>query len=205
MDIWVVSYNCRGLRVGQSDGDKARRMVVDSLLENCDILCLQETFLAMQDLDKLNSLNDNFNGAGESTTDLGMGLIKGRISGGVAILCKKNLDSLDVTNYECHHNEDEYLNRLAFISSFIESSIISSVYVNGDMNADISDSNSVFSSHIVQFCQDNNLILSSELCLPVDSYTYVSEAWNTHHGWTIVLVQQMHMPRWGIWVSYMIQ
>lgn len=84
-----MSYNCRGLRVGQSDGDKARRMVVDSLLENCDILCLQETFLAVQDLDKLNSLNDNFNGAGESTTDLGMGLIKGRISGGVAILWKK--------------------------------------------------------------------------------------------------------------------
>ncbi|XP_058650707.1 uncharacterized protein LOC131551670 [Onychostoma macrolepis] len=206
MDIRVVSYNCRGLRVGQSDGDKARRMVVDSLLENCDILCLQETFLTMQDLDKLNFLNDNFNGAGESTTDLGMDLIKGRISGGVAIPWKKKLDSLvkvvrlDLnwciaiqityqdkkciilnvyTPYECHHNEDEYLNRLAFISSFIESSTISSVYVIGDMNADISDSKSLFSVHIVQFCQDNNLILSSEVCLSVDSYTYVSEAWNT--------------------------
>ncbi len=71
------------------------------------------------------------------------------------------------------------LNRLAFISSFIESSIISSVYVIEDINADISDSNSLFSSHIVQLCQDDNLILSSEVCLPVDSYTYLSEAWNT--------------------------
>ncbi len=86
MDIRVVWYNCRGLRMGQSDGDKARCMVLDSRLENCDILCLQETSLAMQDL-------DNFHGAGESTTDLGMDLIKGRISGGVAY-CGKKLDSL---------------------------------------------------------------------------------------------------------------
>lgn len=83
------------------------------------------------------------------------------------------------TPYDCHQNEDEYLSRLAFIGSFIESAIISSVYVIGDMNATISDRKSLFSSHIVQFCQDNNLILSSKVCLPVDSYTYVSEAWNT--------------------------
>lgn len=84
-----MSYNCRGLRVGQSDEDKARHIVVDSLLDNSDILCLQETFLPMQDLDKLNVLNDNFHGAGESTVDLSMDLLKGRISGGVAILWKK--------------------------------------------------------------------------------------------------------------------
>nr|XP_055036878.1 uncharacterized protein LOC129424288 [Misgurnus anguillicaudatus] len=183
-----------------------RCVVVDSLLENCDILCLQETFLPMQDLDKLNSIHDHFHGAGESTVDLGMDIIKGRISGGVAILWNKKLDPLvkvirlDVnwciaiqityqdknfiilnvyTPYESHHNEDEYLNRLAFISSFIESSTVSSVYVIGDMNADISDKKSIFSSHIAQFCHDNNLILSTEVCLPVDSYTYVSEAWNT--------------------------
>lgn len=44
MDISVLSYNCRGLRLGQSAEDKARRIVVDQLLEHCDILCLQETF-----------------------------------------------------------------------------------------------------------------------------------------------------------------
>ena len=55
--------------------------------------CMPETFLAKQDLEKLNSLNDNFHGAGESTTDFGMGIVRGRISGGVAILWNKNLDS----------------------------------------------------------------------------------------------------------------
>lgn len=140
--------------MGQSAGDKAHRIVVDNLLENCDILCMQETFLAKQDLEKLNSLNDNFHGAGESTTDLSMGIVRGRIPGGVAILWNKKLDSLInvvrlgadwciaiqfnhngrefiiinvYTPYECHQNEDEYLNRLAFINSFIQDHTSSSM------------------------------------------------------------------------------
>lgn len=98
-----------------------------------------------------------------------MGIVRGRISGGMAVLWNKKLDSiinvvrLDVdwcialcfvcnnkeffilnvyTAYECCQNEDEYLNRLAFISSFIQNSNTSCVYVIGDMNADISDKKS---------------------------------------------------------------
>lgn len=41
-----------------------------------------------------NSLSDNFHGAGESTTDFGMEIVRGRIPGCVAILWKKKLDSL---------------------------------------------------------------------------------------------------------------
>lgn len=90
----VASYNCRGLRVGSSAGDRARRIVVDSLMQSCDILCLQEAFLPKQDLEKLNSFKDNFYAAGESTTDLSMGIMRGRIAGGVAILWHKKLDSV---------------------------------------------------------------------------------------------------------------
>lgn len=93
MDISVLSYNCRGLHLGQSAVDKARRIIVDQLLEHCDILCLQETFLAKQDLEGLNSISASFLGAGESTTDLSLGIKRGRISGGVAILWNKKLDS----------------------------------------------------------------------------------------------------------------
>lgn len=82
----AVSYNVCGLRVGHSDGDKAHRIIVDRLLENCDLLCIQETFLANQDLDKLSGVHKDFWGAGESTTDLNTKLVKGRIPGGVAIL-----------------------------------------------------------------------------------------------------------------------
>lgn len=51
-------------------------------------------FLSKQDLDKLNSINDDFHEVGESTTDLSMGILRGRILGGVAILWHKKYDPL---------------------------------------------------------------------------------------------------------------
>lgn len=47
------------------------------------------------------------------------------------------------------------------------------------MNADITDSKSLFANHLNQFCEDNGLILSSKDLLPANSFTYVSEAWHT--------------------------
>ena len=38
--------------------------------------------------------NDNFHRAGESTTELSLGIVRGRIAGGVAILWHKKLDSV---------------------------------------------------------------------------------------------------------------
>lgn len=52
-------------------------------------------------------------------------------------------------------------------------------FIVGDMNADISDSSSLFGNHLLQFCSDNGLILSSKVHLPANSYTYISEAWHT--------------------------
>lgn len=151
----IVSYNCRGLRPGQNAADGAQRFVIDELLGNTDILCIQETFLPKQDLGRLNSLNDDFHGVGESTTDLSMGIVRGRISGGVAIMWHKRYDPnisvirlnvdwciaikvlcgntvfiiLNVyTPYECYDNEAEYLQRLAFIDSFIEESECTAIY-----------------------------------------------------------------------------
>ncbi len=53
------------------------------------------------------------------------------------------------------------------------------VYVVGDMNADVADRNSLFMNHLTHFCEDNNFVLSSKVLLPIDSYTYISEAWHT--------------------------
>ena len=206
MQISVVSYNARGLRVGHSEADKSRRVVVDKLLEICDILCIQETFLAKQDLERLNSLHKDFYGAGESTTDLSSKIVRGRIPGGVAILWNKKYDQfvnvvrLDVdwaigvefncndkkfiilniyTPYECYQNEGEYLNRLACVMSFIQDCASTCIYVVGDMNADVPDVNSLFANHLMQFCSDGGLILSSKVLMPDNSYTYISEAWHT--------------------------
>ena len=81
--------------------------------------------------------------------------------------------------YESRLNEEEYLNRLAFISSFIYDHMSTNIFIMGDMNADISDCNSLFARHMLQLCDDNNLILSSEVLLPADSFTSVSEAWHS--------------------------
>ena len=49
----------------------------------------------------------------------------------------------------------------------------------GDMNADISEEKSLFGQQLIRFCQDSKLALSSKILLPVDRYTYISEAWHT--------------------------
>ena len=49
----------------------------------------------------------------------------------------------------------------------------------GDLNADISDNKSLFGKCLLNFCNDNNLILASKSLLPEKSYTYISEAWHT--------------------------
>ena len=41
----VVSYNTRGLRLGQVAGDKARCIVIEELFVTSDILCIEETLL----------------------------------------------------------------------------------------------------------------------------------------------------------------
>lgn len=139
-------------------GDRARREEVDNLLQNCDILCLQETFLSKQDLGGLNSLHVNFHGAGESTTDLSQGIVRGRIPGGVAILWHKKFDPVIsvvrletnwcigvqirmnnrefiilnmYTPFESRQNDDEYVNRLAAISSFISDHQCTSICILG--------------------------------------------------------------------------
>lgn len=75
-------------------GIKRSGFFLTSSWKTWNILCVQETFLAKQDLDKLNTVNETFHVAGESTTDLSTGLVRGRISGGVAILWHKKYDPM---------------------------------------------------------------------------------------------------------------
>lgn len=71
------------------------------------------------------------------------------------------------------------MNRLAFLNSYIKECTYANIFVMGDLNPDISDDKSLFGQHLLQFCQDSKLVLSSMNFLPAGSYTYVSEAWNT--------------------------
>ncbi len=68
--------------------------------------------------------------------------------------------------YESYANEPEYINRLAHVSSFIEELETTCVYIVGDLNSNVSDNNSLFTSHLHNICGDNDIILSSEDILP---------------------------------------
>ena len=61
------------------------------LLQDTDnhIVCLQETFYCKQDLSCLNTLHNDFQGIGTSTTDARDNLITGHPPGGVAILYRR--------------------------------------------------------------------------------------------------------------------
>ncbi|XP_048126381.1 tumor necrosis factor receptor superfamily member 6 isoform X5 [Alosa alosa] len=110
----VVSYNSRGLRVGHTAADKARRLVVDALLGDSDVLCIQESWLAKQDLDKLNDLHPDFHGAGESTTDLSTKIVKANLeeerhcttTSDVICTCKKGYFCEGEHCKACHQCEE---------------------------------------------------------------------------------------------------
>ena len=61
------------------------------LLQDTDnhIVCFQETFYCKQDLSCLNTLHNDFQGIGTSTTDARDNLITGHPPGGVAILYRR--------------------------------------------------------------------------------------------------------------------
>lgn len=77
-------------------------------------------------------------------------------------LKNKELIILNIyTSYECPQNEDIYMDRLVFLNSLICKNQSKSVCVVGDMNADLYEPQSLFAKYILQFCKDNNLMLSS--------------------------------------------
>ena len=166
------------------------------------ISCLQETWLAKQQLAGLNNMHVGFHGIGESTTDFNNKMIDGLVPDGVAILWNTmhehliteirldvdwavgilvsgNDKKFAVINvympYEATFNENEFLQRIWYVKSFIEELPTTSVYVVGDYNADISDTGSLFSNYLQQFGSDNDLILSTKNLLQEDSLTFTYE------------------------------
>ncbi len=203
--IRISSYNSRGLPKNARDL-QLRPDLVD-IFNNCDILCLQESWYMKQDLGNLSSLYSNFLGYGVSTTDAGDHIITGHPPGGVAVMWRDSLcqfikpletnlnwctgiilefnqKKLVIVNvylpYQCVENEEKYLHNLGELSALLLELDTTCFAAFGDWNANLRDvGNSLFSRHLINFCDEHNLILSSKIMLPPDSYTCVSEAWGT--------------------------
>ena len=99
----------------------------------------------------------------------------------IAIKCSFNGRNFVLINvylpYECSDNECDFLSKLAHIDSFISELDTTSVFIVGDMNADVANDQSTFENHLAYFCIDNDYKLASQMFMPANSYTYISDAW----------------------------
>ena len=203
--VKVVSYNCRGfpktpakLRVKPT----VNLLLNDDTI---DFICLQETFLSKQDLGCLNSVHNEYQGIGTSTVDTRDGIVKGHPSGGVAILYRTkqakyitplyfNLDwviGISINNNNCKHiilcvymktasgghgdNKEIFQGQLEELKMIIDELDTTSVTIIGDLNADVINPSHPHGPLLKQFSVDNGLIISSELMLPGDSFSFISE------------------------------
>ena len=203
--IKISSYNCRGLGLG-SKVSSPRNFVIRDLMNLTDIVCIQEHWLYKQDLGQLNTFSPNFHGAGVSTKDTSKGIITSHPPGGVAIFWNINLESkVKVLNFDldwvvginltyqsgsivilnCYlpcqtaEHEEEFLLKCTQLLSIVNDLECPNIYIVGDFNANVSDSNSVFGNHLKNLCNDHNIINATFSKLPHDSFTFISDIWHT--------------------------
>ena len=79
--------------------------------------------------------------------------------------------------FQCDKNKEMYMQCLGAIRNIIDEGSSSSYMILGDWNANLrTDQRSLFGKPMIDFCNENNLIIiDKELCAD-DSYTYISEA-----------------------------
>ena len=89
-NLSLATYNCRGF--------KSSMPVVQKLLNDYQIIFLQETWLAKQQLDNLSCLGVSHFPFGREDYDFNDGLVHGRGHGGTAIYWSKNLKTSSFSN-----------------------------------------------------------------------------------------------------------
>ena len=222
-DLRIASYNCNSVRTPHS------MITVRALCDRNDIVCLQEHMLPHQDLAYLQNIHPDFYGYGTSPVDLRDGPMLGRPRGGLAVLwrktiaqnftlhsdiCKDRILVFEITTknesciflnvympYQCNDNLDMYLDCLGDISAVHDEYNTSNFCIIGDLNADID--NGIFGPELHNFCLDLNFRISDMCFLPPDTYTYISNAWNTT-SWLdhAITSQMMHQCIKSMQIAY---
>ena len=185
-DLTAVSYNCRGNKNSTPD--------VQKLCNVYDIIFLQETWLTKQNLDYLSSISDDHYAYGYTPIDDYDSFRKERPFGGTAVLWRKNLPATQITSHSgsiiglkldndagqilllnvylpyCFlENFDAYQTHLGELSSFCDINAALEIFTLGDFNAGKSNQ---FWKILMDFCEDNNFIISDDRLLPDISFTY---------------------------------
>ena len=187
----INSYNCRSLN--------SNAQIVQSLLKDLDILCLQETLIDENNHDNLDKLDPNFMYAYVPAFRKADCFV-GRSSGGLAIMWRRPLNfqcvpftfdkrimglkitfgsfSILILNvyFICDYGNTEslieYKSTMATLGNIIENEVFDEVICMGDFNADPNKGR--FYSDFQGFCRNNHLHPYDILWMPIDSYTYIS-------------------------------
>ena len=85
-NIKVISFNCGGL--------KSNAELINLLLNECDILCVQETLLFESSNDILNKFSIDYNFEYQGATKTKFNVFAGRPSGGLVTFWKSSLNSM---------------------------------------------------------------------------------------------------------------
>ena len=183
MSISVTSFNCKGFKERNYD-------FIKFLFDRSDIMLLQETWLYSFEHDKIGKLLGNnalyFSKSAMQDTDVGR---LGRPFGGCAVVCKAHIN-MSITPLETHSNRlcaihlknslesiiiisaympcndgsavslNEYIDVLIEISTILNSYNDSKTVIGGDFNTDLGR-DSIYSKHLKQFLNSENLLCSS--------------------------------------------
>ena len=208
----AISYNCRGFPKSSAKIREKPTIGMLLQDKSVDIIALQETFLSKQELGCLNMVHRDFQGIGVSTADSRDKLITSHPQGGVAILFRTtlskcisplffNLDwvvGINIFNGSYHHTilcvylkcasgrEDHaeiFQGQLEELKHIIEGLNTTSVSIMGDFNADFANPAHRHGQFFKQFIVNNGLTNSSEVMLPADSFTFVSEMRQGETSW----------------------
>ena len=108
--------------------------------------------------------------------------------------------------YQTPDNEDEYHEKLGCLKSFIDEINCTNYAVIGDWNANLGVSGTMtFKAPMIDFCNDNELLISSNMLLTNSTYTHISSyEGNFHYSWLdhIVSSQDFHQSINDISVIY---
>ena len=204
--LHVATYNCRGMRIHRRS-TSVENFYINDVLNRCDLLLLQETFMYKEDLPLLNSYHDEFHGTGEAVLSTSSGPHSGRPRGGVAIMWRKTVefritelkfnldwvvgvqisyqDGSDISilciylPYCCDDNEVEFLIKLNMLLDISHELESGNIAIIGDFNANIGPNRSAFGTYLLEFCDEHNFSLISQKNLPPDSYTFSNDYWNS--------------------------
>jgi endonuclease/exonuclease/phosphatase family metal-dependent hydrolase len=183
-----------------------------------DIILLQEHWLFPFELDYLSNISEDFFAYGKSAINLNVNVCKGRPYGGTAILFRKNFlpfvtsvqsDNPRITAMILNVILNNALTSILFTSVYMPVDDISNdedfEFICGELNAMIVDSNVnhfIFAgdfnfrllSNRHTFIQSElkgfNVVFADQLCLPNNSFTYVSDVHGTTSWIDHVLVNR---------------